>query len=139
MLTHEACGVCLSVCMRCVHLSVVPPVLQDVVGTYGSHSKKSLPAAQSYDNRERTTLTGDPHQGFDAATAPLWLCGHFAAKPFAVMLERLDGGEHAGKDVLFWQTKSQTQPVRSLVHMYIISLLLTHQPNQPAHRYCRDN
>ncbi len=81
------------------------------VGQYGSHSEKSLPAAQSCDSSQE--ITGDPHNGFDVATAHLWLCGHFAAKPYAVMLERLNGGEHTGKNVLFWQTKSQVQPVRA--------------------------
>ena len=81
------------------------------VGTYGSHSKKSLPAAQSYDSSQK--MSGATHNGFDAQGTPLWLCGHFAAKPYAVMLERLNGGEHTGKNVLFWQTKSQIQPVQA--------------------------
>lgn len=80
------------------------------VGQYGSHSDKSLPAAQSFDSSQQ--ITGDRHNGFDAKEAHLWLCGHFAAKPYAVMLERLNGGEHTGKNVLFWQTKSHVQPVK---------------------------
>ena len=78
------------------------------VGKYGSHSAKSEPAAKSYDATAK--LTGADHAGFGAV--PQWLCGHFAAKPFALMAERLvEGGEHAGKEVLFWQTKSHVQPV----------------------------
>ena len=81
------------------------------VGKYGSHSEKSLPAAQSCDSSQQ--ITGDAHNGFDAEASQLWLCGHFAAKPYAAMVERLNGGEHTGKCVLFWQTKSQVQPVRA--------------------------
>ena len=81
------------------------------VGKYGSHSERSLPAAQSCDSSQE--ISGDTHNGFDAEQAKLWLCGHFAAKPYAVMLERLNGGEHTGKNVLFWQTKSHVQPVKA--------------------------
>jgi hypothetical protein len=56
-------------------------------------------------------MDGAPHNGFAASASPLWLCGHFAAKPYALMIDSLSGGKHAGKHVLFWQTKSFTQPV----------------------------
>jgi hypothetical protein len=56
-------------------------------------------------------MQGAAHQGFEAASSPLWLCGHFAAKPYALMLDRLSVGKHTSKDVLFWQTKSFIQPV----------------------------
>jgi 1-aminocyclopropane-1-carboxylate deaminase/D-cysteine desulfhydrase-like pyridoxal-dependent ACC family enzyme len=79
------------------------------VGLYGTHSAKSLPAAQAHDRSQCTT--GEAHAGFEAGSTPLWLCGHFAAKPFALMAERLNGGEHTSCHVLFWQTKSHTQPL----------------------------
>lgn len=90
---------------QCLELVTEPKF----VGMYGSHSEKSLPAAQTYD--ASGTASGAKHNGFEPETSPLWLCGHFAAKPYAVMEERLRGGEHKGKNVLFWQTKSATQPV----------------------------
>ena len=75
------------------------------MGKYGSHSAKSLPAAQSYDISGRIALATTANNAArpEKSVPPLWLCGHFAAKPYALMLERLDGGEHMGKTVLFWQ------------------------------------
>ena len=34
---------------------------------------------------------------------PLWLCGHFTAKAFAVMLNDMQSAEHQDKNLLFWQ------------------------------------
>jgi hypothetical protein len=36
---------------------------------------------------------------------PLWLCGHFAAKAFAVMLDDMQIQQHRDKQLLFWQVK----------------------------------
>ena len=45
-------------------------------------------------------------EGAGEALPPLWLCGHFASKPFSTMMDDLKE-EH--RTVLFWQTKSAVQ------------------------------
>mmetsp|Transcript_22440 Transcript_22440/g.33209 ORF Transcript_22440/g.33209 Transcript_22440/m.33209 type:complete len:788 (-) Transcript_22440:422-2785(-) len=40
----------------------------------------------------------------------LWLCGHFTAKAMAAMCDDLLKDENAGKNMVFWQTKSCVQP-----------------------------
>ncbi len=77
------------------------------VGVYGGHTKTSSSAAALYSN------TGKIEDGPD-----LWLCGHFSAKAFGLMLESLEAREDStgveGGDkpapVIFWATKSTTQP-----------------------------
>ena len=78
----------------------------------------------------------DGEDGEESELPPLWLCGHFAAKPFAKMIDDLrassaevpaegavevetvetEGEEEAPEPqqrraVLFWQTKSAVQPL----------------------------
>lgn len=76
----------------------------EIIGKYGSHSPSSLSAA-SLDTQ--ISISGN---GVDwIQDLRPWLCGHFAAKPFAVLLERLDSLPE--KVHLFWQTKSAVQPL----------------------------
>lgn len=92
--------------MRKEHLEIITD--PQYVGRYGAHSAASLEAAQSYDDTSK--VSGPEHNGFKAAESQQWLCGHFAAKPYALMAERLSHGAHHGRPVLFWQTKSIVQP-----------------------------
>jgi hypothetical protein len=77
------------------------------VGVYGGHTETSRTAAELYSN------TGRMENGPD-----LWLCGHFSAKAFGLMLEDLEAreaspGAPSGEEtapVIFWATKSVTQP-----------------------------
>merc|ERR1712187_94778 len=65
----------------------------------------SRQAKEIYD----TSAQGPSH------AAPLWLCGHFTAKSFALLLSLL--GEDRSlprKRFLFWQTKSSVQPLGSI-------------------------
>jgi len=87
------------------------------VGRYGTHSQKSLPEALAYDESAQiqlataTATTGKPAAAGGWSPLPhQWLCGHFAAKAYGVMSNRLASGEHAPGSVLFWQTKSAVQP-----------------------------
>lgn len=76
----------------------------DIVGIYGGHSDISRTAAAAYDSSGEVQAQGDGAQ----SVPPLWLCGHFAAKPFTVMLADLEAKpDHVA---LFWQTKSAVQP-----------------------------
>ena len=86
-----------------------------LVGTYGGHSDASRAAARAYD------ATGVVVDADSCTAPPLWLCGHFAAKALAPLLEdaRRDAEHHGGRDgggaaapapVLLWQTKSVVQP-----------------------------
>ena len=54
-------------------------------GLYGGHSPLSRAASRRYDATGSTYST-DPRSGERTAERPLWLCGHFVAKPFAAML-----------------------------------------------------
>lgn len=76
-------------------------------GKYGAHSDMSRACAKLFDD----TASIEPTTG-DAKMAPPkpWLCGHFCAKAFAAMCDDLLKPEHAGKNMLFWQTKSLVQP-----------------------------
>lgn len=77
------------------------------VGVYGGHTKTSSSAAALYSD------SGKMENGPD-----LWLCGHFSAKAFGLMLEDLEareptpGNQNGEKPapVLFWATKSVIQP-----------------------------
>ncbi|KAJ1456500.1 hypothetical protein M885DRAFT_587109 [Pelagophyceae sp. CCMP2097] len=78
----------------------------DFVGDYGTHSRRSKDAAGAYEKTGQLSFRNAP------ATAdgpkPLWLCGHFAAKSFAALLR--DAGDEPDLKLLFWHTKSATQP-----------------------------
>ncbi|KAF0697903.1 Aste57867_11435 [Aphanomyces stellatus] len=92
----------------------------DLVGKYGAHTTRSL-AAAAFDSvmeidgplpawMESTTTK----EGRDVRP---WLCGHFVAKVFAMLVEDLidedEGCENARtkkKTRLLWQTKSLVQP-----------------------------
>lgn len=83
----------------------------DIVGIYGGHSPASLAASRAYDATGAVTVQGG------AAAPPLWLCGHFAAKALAAMLEDLNsdgrGGQQpgwCGTNRMLWMTKSAVQP-----------------------------
>ncbi|KAK3268402.1 hypothetical protein CYMTET_23093 [Cymbomonas tetramitiformis] len=84
----------------------------ETVGKYGAHSARSKQAAQRYDMHGR--MYGANADGTGETMPPIWLCGHFTAKPFSVLLARLEAElEAAGKEasnVIFWQTKSAVQP-----------------------------
>ncbi len=96
----------------------------ELCGKYGAHSARSLAAAQAYD--ETGTLSAGGKAGGKAAGGkaagakaaqgsaeeePLWLCGHFASKPFARMVDDLASSKEGGGPVcLFWATKSVVQP-----------------------------
>ena len=77
------------------------------VGKYGGHTETSRAAAALYGN------TGSVENGPD-----LWLCGHFSAKAFGLMLEDLEAREatldvengEKTAPVIFWATKSVIQP-----------------------------
>jgi len=85
---------------------------KDVVGAYGKHSKKSAWASTVYDQH------GAMHNHQGVEEDDLWLCGHFAAKPFAVILERAaaqelkarPGADPCRLNIIMWQTKSAVQP-----------------------------
>jgi len=72
-----------------------------ITGEYGVHSDVSRAAKVMYDECVR------PPPG----ALGLWLCGHFTAKSFALLLKlfKRDGGRK--KVMLFWQTKSAVQPL----------------------------
>lgn len=102
------------------HLEIVTDAA--LVGRYGAHSSLSKVAASKHD--EDAVVTGRMPDwvakvvGVDSSSSAgekerfskLWLCGHFASKPYAVLMARLQSGEKAGKKLLFWQTKSAVQP-----------------------------
>jgi hypothetical protein len=73
------------------------------VGVYGGHTKTSSAAAALFGE------TGEVEGGAD-----LWLCGHFSAKAFGLMLEDLEAREPTDSGdpapVIFWATKSVIQP-----------------------------
>merc|ERR1712130_192423 len=72
-----------------------------IAGEYGAHSEVSKAAKMIYDQHVRTE--GQQH---------LWLCGHFTAKGFALLLKviRSSSGDESAKKLVFWQTKSAVQP-----------------------------
>jgi hypothetical protein len=75
-----------------------------LTGSYGVHSIPSRTCARLFDSSATVTdLSGEAAPG-------LWLCGHFTAKAMAVMCDDLLKADNAGKDMIFWQTKSVVQP-----------------------------
>ncbi|CAK4179589.1 unnamed protein product, partial [Aphanomyces euteiches] len=89
----------------------------ELIGEYGTHSLPSLAAAtldttmqvQGKQPEWMASLHDDQRR---KAIIP-WLCGHFAAKPFARLVDDLQReGEKPAKPLvrLFWQTKSWIQP-----------------------------
>lgn len=87
-----------------------------LTGKYGKHSEASRACARLFD--ETCSITTETQSSSAAAAAEgetsmapgLWLCGHFAAKAFAAMCDDLLKEENAGKNMIFWQTKSRVQP-----------------------------
>jgi len=75
-----------------------------LTGKYGTHSAPSRACAKLFDE------TGSIKLASGKEAPGLWLCGHFAAKPMAAMCDDLLKEEHAGKNMVFWQTKSRIQP-----------------------------
>jgi len=89
--------------MAVLRSDVVISVDAAITGKYGAHSKTSRAAKEAYDR------TAD---GPDGAPA-MWLCGHFSAKSFALLLKLLREDDAAGRPrrrLVFWQTKSAVQP-----------------------------
>lgn len=79
-----------------------------ITGDYGAHSEPSLACAQLFD--ETCTMTRAGAAASKEETPGLWLCGHFTAKAMAAMCDDLLKEENAGKNMVFWQTKSLVQP-----------------------------
>ncbi|CAK0837262.1 unnamed protein product [Prorocentrum cordatum] len=80
----------------------------ELCGKYGVHSDMSRSCANLFDS----TASLEPTAGAAKMALPKpWLCGHFCAKAFAAMCDDLLKPEHAGKNMLFWQTKSLVQPL----------------------------
>jgi len=74
----------------------------DICGKYGAHSEASLCARRDYD----AALDSD-------ASPRMWLCGHFTAKSFALLLRLLRADLVAGRPLrtfVFWASKSSVQP-----------------------------
>ena len=89
--------------LRIMHQSVRFETQARVVGFYGAHSELSRKAAKEFDAHGRVeTLSGE---GADS----LWLCGHFCAKAYAVMVADLE--KKPDLRALLWQTKSAVQPL----------------------------
>ncbi|KAI9353608.1 hypothetical protein BDR26DRAFT_7827 [Obelidium mucronatum] len=88
---------------------------EDLVGQYGVHSVKSLRAA-TYDIKMKVVDGTDfknERRAKDENPPPVpWLCGHFLAKPFSVLFERLERNAASGikENLMLWQTKSSIQP-----------------------------
>lgn len=78
-------------------------------GKYGGHSERSREAAKQYD---ATGATFSTSAGKHVPEKSIWLCGHFVAKPFAMMMDDLEDASRSGHDLkcLLWQTKSAVQP-----------------------------
>ena len=73
------------------------------VGKYGDHSAASRSAKKAFEASGQ--VEGQP----------LWLCGHFSAKPLALLLQHLEEDRYGVRetgdaDVIFWSTKSAVQP-----------------------------
>ncbi|OQR86486.1 hypothetical protein ACHHYP_10481 [Achlya hypogyna] len=94
----------LAVAFLSTHVDVIADA--DLVGRYGAHSARSA-AAAAFD--AHLEVDGDLPSWAQGDGRP-WLCGHFVAKPFAVLLERLEASGDDGVVRLLWQTKSSVQP-----------------------------
>lgn len=88
--------------LACMRETLVISHDLDITGKYGAHSAASKAAKARYDESV-SPPPGAPH---------LWLCGHFSAKSFALLLKLLDKEPQQGerRRLLFWQTKSSVQP-----------------------------
>lgn len=76
-----------------------------LTGEYGIHSEPSRACARLFDASNKITTIDERKE------APgLWLCGHFTAKAMTAMCDDLLKEENAGKNMVFWQTKSRVQP-----------------------------
>ncbi|EQC28964.1 hypothetical protein SDRG_13301 [Saprolegnia diclina VS20] len=97
----------LAVAFLTSHVEVVADA--DLIGEYGAHSARSAVAA-AFD--AHLDVRGDVPAWLAKEKAPQpWLCGHFVAKPFALLLERMEAAPVDDKTVrLLWQTKSLVQP-----------------------------
>lgn len=76
----------------------------DIVGDYGAHSAISLEALKTY-KRSAKGPGGSPG---------LWLCGHFTAKSFALMLRLLRedaAAQRPPRRLIYWASKSVVQPL----------------------------
>jgi len=90
--------------VRVMEEEVVISYDRAIVGKYGAHSRASRDAKTFYD-----ALVQPP-----PGEKGLWLCGHFTAKSFALLLRLLKEEQtsgHSKKHFLFWQTKSLVQPL----------------------------
>ncbi|CAK4608801.1 unnamed protein product, partial [Aphanomyces euteiches] len=89
----------------------------ELIGEYGTHSLPSLAAAtldttMQVEGKQPEWMASLHDDQQRKAIIP-WLCGHFAAKPFARLVDDLQReGEKPAKPLvrLFWQTKSWIQP-----------------------------
>jgi len=89
--------------LAAMHELLVLSLDRSISGKYGAHSGASRAAKARYDEAARPP-PGSPH---------LWLCGHFTAKSFALLLKLLEEDlQQSGRRrrLLFWQTKSSVQP-----------------------------
>eukprot|EP00510_Aplanochytrium_minuta_P005638 CAMPEP_0184006254 /NCGR_PEP_ID=MMETSP0954-20121128/567_1 /TAXON_ID=627963 /ORGANISM="Aplanochytrium sp, Strain PBS07" /LENGTH=425 /DNA_ID=CAMNT_0026284735 /DNA_START=101 /DNA_END=1378 /DNA_ORIENTATION=- len=77
----------------------------DLVAQYGAHSERSRAAANLFDkNGKLMDMDGKEKES-------MWLCGHFSAKSYAIMIDDMLKDENEGKNFLFWETKSAVQPL----------------------------
>ncbi|KAL1519735.1 hypothetical protein AB1Y20_023243 [Prymnesium parvum] len=78
-------------------------------GKYGGHSELSRKAAGLYDTSGKTYSM---ESGVEVPQKPIWLCGHFVAKPFASMIDAIEASSLRGEQLkcILWQTKSAVQP-----------------------------
>ncbi|OQR97205.1 glycoside hydrolase [Thraustotheca clavata] len=81
-----------------------------LVGEYGAHSPQSASAAAFDAHLE---ISGPIPSWMDKESKVQslrpWICGHFVAKSFAVLLDRIEK-EEDDKTRMLWQTKSIVQP-----------------------------
>ena len=78
-----------------------------MIGTYGGHSELSRKFSEMYDR------SGKMFDSKNQRATHIWLCGHFTAKAFGVMMQDIQNAQSAGRhdySPLFWQTKSALQP-----------------------------
>ena len=136
----------------------VEPVPGSAAAAAAAAEQNDAGAAQAEGNGEKEGTGTEAEQqedGEESELPPLWLCGHFAAKPFAKMIDDLrassaevpaegavevetegDGEEEEEapepqqrRAVLFWQTKSAVQPLA--VRKASKSLSVLSLPNCP--------
>jgi 1-aminocyclopropane-1-carboxylate deaminase/D-cysteine desulfhydrase-like pyridoxal-dependent ACC family enzyme len=95
-----------------------------LIGKYGAHSEPSKACARLFDDTVvlkdefgsptfTTTSKSTDNKDSTQEIPALWLCGHFTAKPMAVLCDHLlkeAEDENSNKTMIFWQTKSVVQP-----------------------------